>query len=258
MSAVEGLIPTQVRGRWSRLASWRPATVHQGQGAWRPQVDPGTGAAFAQVLDQTPDEVRAHVAGIRRAYEEASPVSIEDRVRLLNAFASAVEQNAESLGELDALCTGKLLSEAVRTAERAPKILRWYASLIESNPFFEELEPLTPGTRQRVERLPVGVVAAILPWNYPVSQTCVRVSALLASGNAAIFKGSELAQPPLLALEELARAVGVPPHRWNRERPEGGRDRGRVPEADGPRARRQDPERRVRGCGRGARRPGRG
>jgi acyl-CoA reductase-like NAD-dependent aldehyde dehydrogenase len=205
------VIPTQVQGRWSHQTRWRTATPHQGQGAWRPQLDPGTGKAFTRVLDQTPDEVAAHLAEIRLGYEDASPVSIEDRVALLNAFADAVEEHAAALGELDALCTGKLLSEAVRTAERAPKILRWYASLIESNPFVEELEPIAPGTRQRVDRLPVGLVTAILPWNYPVSQTCVRVSALLASGNATVFKGSELAQPPLLALEELARAAGLPP-----------------------------------------------
>ncbi len=129
---------------------------------------------------------------------------------MLVRMAEAVDRNADDLGELDALCTGKLRSHAVATARAGAAILRYYAEFLDADPYSAVLEPDQPGAHQIVDRVPVGIAACILPWNFPLSQGCARLAMLLAAGNAGVFKGSELAQPPLLALEELVREAQLP------------------------------------------------
>jgi betaine-aldehyde dehydrogenase len=213
MSATEhGFAVPAARGRWSRREDWRPEALDDDHGDWSVQIDPATNEQFARVLDMSADAVDHHVAAMRQAYDVAGGLDLETRAGLMRRMADLVDAAADDLGELDSLCTGKLRSEGVRTASGGAALLRYYADRLGEQPFTVEPEPVAPGVRQLVERLPLGLVACVLPWNYPLSQACARMAMLMASGNAAVFKGSELAQPPLLALEELAREAGWP--RW--------------------------------------------
>jgi betaine-aldehyde dehydrogenase len=196
-------------GRWSSRAQWRPGIAGAAGGSWRPQTDPGTGQPFTRVLDLGTEQVARHLERMRAAYQPGA-LPLGERAAMLLRMAEAVERNAGDLGELDALCTGKLHSQAVATARAGAAILRYYAGLLDPDPYSVVLEPDQPGARQIVDRVPVGMVACILPWNFPLSQGCARLAMLLAAGSAGVFKGSELAQPPLLALEELAQEAGLP------------------------------------------------
>jgi betaine-aldehyde dehydrogenase len=204
----------QFGGRWSDRAQWRPAGAgHDGRhgGArWREQLDPGTGQPFSRVLDLDAGQAMEQVQRVHAAYRPDALPPVAERASLLSAMAAAVERNADDLGELDALCTGKLRGHAVATAQAGAAILRYYAQLLDPDPYSAVPEPDQPGARQVVDRVPVGIAACILPWNFPLSQGCARLAMLLAAGSAGVFKGSELAQPPLLALEELAREAEVP------------------------------------------------
>jgi acyl-CoA reductase-like NAD-dependent aldehyde dehydrogenase len=197
-------------GRWCAVERWRPQLARCGDGAWRAQVDPGTGVEFAQVLDMEPAEVVEHAERVRAQYISTALPDVAERAQTLRAMAEQVEAAAEDLGELDALCTGKLATDGAASARAGAAVLRYYAELISEDPYHAEPDSGLAGVRQTVDRVPVGVGACILPWNFPLSQACARLAMLLAAGNAGIYKGSELAQPSLLALEQLAIDAGLP------------------------------------------------
>jgi betaine-aldehyde dehydrogenase len=228
-------VPTAT-GRWADRAEWMPETPAGADGPWRPQLDPATDEPFAKVRDMTAAAVEAHVTAVRRAYEADGPLSHAERAGLMRRLADLIDENAADLGELDSLCTGKLHSEGTRTAQGGAALLRYHADrLADENLFRSEPEPVAPNVHQIIEQLPLGVIACVLPWNYPLSQAGARMAMLMASGNAAVFKGSEVAQPPLLALEELAREAGWPT--WAYSLVTGGPEVGQAlvehPEVDG-------------------------
>lgn len=222
------LSPPPTTGRWAAVDRWRPRAADDGDGdgPWRPQLDPGTAAAFAEVLDLDAAAIRAHVAGMRAAYDAAAPPSSRERTELLERMADRVEAAAVDLGELDALCTGKCHADATASARSGAAVLRHYAALLEEQPFSSTPASTLPGIRQLVDRVPVGLAACILPWNFPLSQACARLAMLFAAGNACVCKGSELAQPPLLALEQLAHEAALPA--WAFSVVTGGPDAGRA------------------------------
>ena len=201
----------QTRGRWSSQARWLTDPGSSGRGSWRPQLDPGTGQPFTEVLDLDPARASYQLERVKGSYHPDRLPPPAERASLLTTMAGLVERYAEDLGELDARCTGKLRDHAVGTARAGAAILRYYADLLEPGTYSTQVQAEQPGTRQFVDRLPVGVAACILPWNFPLSQGCARLAMLFAAGNASVFKGSELAQPPLLALAELAAEAGLPP-----------------------------------------------
>ena len=202
--------PAARTGRWSARGHWRPRLSAGPGGSWRDQLDPGTGEPFTRVLEVSAAAAARHVESVHDSYWSGPVPPLAERASMLTAMAGAVESAAADLGELDALCTGKLRGPAEGTARAGAAILRYYAQLLDPDPYTAILEPDQPGARQVVDRVPVGIAACILPWNFPLSQACARLAMLLASGSAGIFKGSELAQPPLLALEELAAGQGLP------------------------------------------------
>jgi betaine-aldehyde dehydrogenase len=204
------LRPAARDGRWSARQDWQPGTGAGLGGSWREQLDPGTGQPFARVAELGVEAAARHIESVHRSYWSGKVPPPAQRASLLTRMAAAVESAAGDLGELDALCTGKLRAHAEGTARAGAAILRYYAQLLDPDPYSTVLEPDQPGARQVVDRVPVGIAACILPWNFPLSQACARLAMLLAAGSAGIFKGSELAQPPLLALEELAREQGLP------------------------------------------------
>lgn len=197
-------------GRWSNVTRWHPRIKSTSDGRWRPQLDPGTGRPFAHVADLAPEVVHEHLKKIRKAYDSATIPSVAERAKLLETLSVKVADAADDLGELDALCTGKLRSDATATALAGARIIEYYAHQLSGDPFSQRPDSLITGVRQVVERVPVGIGACILPWNFPLSQSCARLAMLFAAGNGGVFKGSELAQPPLLALEEIVHEVGLP------------------------------------------------
>lgn len=202
-----------VTGRWSERRRWQPNGVSRASAPVRTQLDPGTGTAFSEIEELTAEEAHLRLGVLQRAYQAEGMTSRSRRATWLRQMAAQVSAASLDLGELDSLCTGKRLDESKATAAAGADVLLYYAELIEERDVFREVPrpgQVPSGVLQAIDRLPVGLVACLLPWNYPISQACARLAMLLASGNGAVFKGSELAQPPLLALEELARAADLP------------------------------------------------
>ncbi len=194
--------------RWLSIADWEP--LAPASGGYRPQVNPATGEQFSRVLEMTAAEARSAASSLAASYRSEPVPGPAERADLLERLAAAIRDGAEELAELDAVATGKLRPLAHATALAGANVLDDCARRIGDFPFRREPEPAAARVQQYVDRLPVGVVACILPWNFLLSQTCARLAMLFGTSNAVVLKGPELAQAPLLAIERLARDAGWP------------------------------------------------
>ena len=178
------LTSPQATRRWSSVERWQPRLAQGGDGGWREQLDPGTGSSFATVLDLTGEEIVRHIERMRAEYDAAQLVPLTERSRLLARVADLVESAAEDLGEIDARSTGKCHRDGTATARAGAAILRYYAELLSGDPYSTVVPADQPDLKQIVDRVPVGLAACILPWNFPLSQACARLAMLFAAGNS--------------------------------------------------------------------------
>jgi aldehyde dehydrogenase (NAD+) len=173
--------------------------------------DPSTGREITRVMAATAVDVDRAVAAARRAMTDGDWVRMDaaDRGRMLYRLADLVERDAEGLARLEALDSGKLIEDARADVHGVVEMFRYYAG------WADKLEGRTLPIRGEffsyTVREPVGVVAQIIPWNFPLSMLAWKWAPALACGNAVVLKPAE--QTPLTALwmGELALEAGVPP-----------------------------------------------
>lgn len=170
-----------------------------------PSINPATGEVLAQIESTSTVGVQAAVARARAAQVGWAAVSIEDRARALTAFGEALAADANALGELIAKEMGKTLRSAVGE-------VRGYASgvakeLAEIRDALQPIEYESKSQDVQTVRDPLGVVAAITPWNFPIGMPLSILVPALGAGNAVVFKPSE--QTPLVGarLAELLQAA---------------------------------------------------
>jgi lactaldehyde dehydrogenase/glycolaldehyde dehydrogenase len=179
-------------------------------GAWRdasgPSIDvldPATESVTARVPSATPDEVEAALASARRAQGDWARAGSVARGAYLRDLADLIHANAANLAELISLEMGKPAAEAAGELEFAEGLVRY------SSEWDRRLEgEILPGetARENVHllRAPLGVVAAICPWNFPLAVLCRKLAPALLTGNTVVAKPSEIS--PLSTLE-LVRLI---------------------------------------------------
>ncbi|WP_291279958.1 aldehyde dehydrogenase family protein [Galactobacter sp.] len=165
-------------------------------------VDPSTGAAVAQVPSGTVSDVdKAVQAAVlaRRAWGRTTP---GDRAAALLKIADLVEANAEVLKALESLDTGKPLSTSDDDVAGAADCFRFSAGAARA---YTELGSgeYYPGHTSVVVREPIGVIGAVVPWNYPLLMGVWKIAPILAAGNTLIIKPSEQTPLSLLKLAQL-------------------------------------------------------
>jgi betaine-aldehyde dehydrogenase len=173
-------------------------------------VNPATAETIAEVPVTTPEEVDRAVAAAREAFESWSFTTPGERSEALLKLADAVEAHADELAEIDARNAGKPL-QAMRDDELPVCVdnLRFFAGAarnLEGRAAGEYLEGYTSWTR----REPVGVVAQITPWNYPLMMAIWKIGPALATGNTIVLKPAETTPLSTLRLVELANEI-LPP-----------------------------------------------
>jgi acyl-CoA reductase-like NAD-dependent aldehyde dehydrogenase len=183
----------------------------EGAGPTMPDLNPTTGKAIAELAIGTREEVDAAVRSAREAFEggwrDAAPSA---RRRLLLALARLVADRAQELGRVASEDMGMPWSFTLGEALFAAEYLEYYAGWADK--LVGEQIPLSaPRTLDYTVREPRGVVAAIVPWNSPLSLAIWRLAPALAAGNAVVVKPSELAPLPVLRLMELVAEAGFPP-----------------------------------------------
>jgi aminobutyraldehyde dehydrogenase len=172
-------------------------------------IDPATGSAIAEIPAASPDEVAHAVDIAAAAFPAWSRTTPRERGELLLALADRVEARATELGDLESRNAGKPISAMPEEIDMCVDTLRFFAGAarqLDGRAAGEYLEDHTSFVR----REPIGIVAAVTPWNYPLMMASWKVGPALAAGNVLVLKPSELTPLTTLALGEIAADV-LPP-----------------------------------------------
>jgi len=173
-------------------------------------INPATRAELAVLAVDGAAQVNAAVERARAAQKQWQAMSGAERGRVLQRAARLLRERNDALAELETLNTGKPIQEtrAVDVLSGA-ECLEYYAGLAAS--LAGEHLDLGPAAFGYTRREPLGVVAGIGAWNYPLQIACWKSAPALACGNAMIFKPASLTPLTALKLEEIYREAGVPP-----------------------------------------------
>jgi aminobutyraldehyde dehydrogenase len=174
----------------------------RGQGAEESIVNPATGAQVAKVAEASAQQVDEAVRAAQGAYAGWGQSTPQERSLLLLKLADRIEQDAAAFAELESLNCGKPRVRVLN--DEMPAIVdcfRYFAAAARCLPGSNTDEYL-PNHTSMIRRDPIGVVAQIAPWNYPLMMAAWKIAPALAAGNAVVIKPSE--QTPLTTLK-LAR-----------------------------------------------------
>lgn len=174
-------------------------------------INPVTGRVLTAVAACDAEDVDRAVKAARRAYERGSwsRAAPAERKRVLLRLAQLIRENLTELALLDSLDMGKLVRDAVTIdAPGSAAFFQWYAEAIDK--IYDEVAPTGPGDLALVRRVPLGVVGAVTPWNFPLDMATWKSAAALAVGNSVVLKPAEQSPLSALRLAELAAEAGVP------------------------------------------------
>lgn len=190
--------------------TWLDSVTGTGTGPAFDVLDPGTGRVLAQLSSATESDVNRAVETARDAFEDGrwSDRDADQREEVLLRLANLVERDFDLLATIEALDTGKPRAEAWYDIKEVIGVLRYYAGWCT-----KATGATIPAPRQFFAvtlRDPVGVCAAITPWNYPLPILMYKLAPALAFGNSFIAKPSELAPLSALHFARLCSEAGVP------------------------------------------------
>ena len=132
-----------------------------------------------------------------------------DRKVIMLKLADLIRANLEEMALLDSLDMGKLITDAVTVdAPGSAHFFQWYAECIDK--IYDEVAPTGPGDLALVRRVPLGVVGAVTPWNFPLDMATWKAAAALAAGNSVVLKPAEQSPLSALRLAELTAEAGIP------------------------------------------------
>jgi len=168
-------------------------------------IDPATEQPCTEITMGTAADVDAAVAAARTAFESWSQSSIDDRKALLGRIITEYKARIPDLAKAISVEMGAPM--ALASAAQAPTGLAHFAATLKALGEFQFEETIG---KARVVHEPLGVVAMITPWNWPLNQICAKVAPALAAGDTMILKPSEEAPGCAIILAEILHAAGVP------------------------------------------------
>ncbi len=171
-------------------------------------VNPATELVVASVPVAGPPEADAAVERAAAAYASWRAVAPRDRARLLRRAADAVDGSREELAQLETRNTGKPIRDSRAEMEMVAETFAYYAGAPER--LLGDTIPVTGGVDVTF-REPLGVVALIVPWNFPLTIAAWKLAPALAAGNTVVLKPAELTPLTALRFQELAQEAGIPP-----------------------------------------------
>ena len=166
-------------------------------------VDPTAQQTLAEVARGKKADVDRAVQAARGVFDRGdwSQASPAQRKAVLHKFADLMEAHREELALLETLDTGKPIRHSLRDdVPGAARAIRWYA----------EVAPTGGNELAMIVREPIGVIAAVVPWNFPLLLACWKLGPALASGNSVVLKPSEKSPLTALRLAGLAKQAGLP------------------------------------------------
>jgi aminobutyraldehyde dehydrogenase len=180
-----------------------------GKGPKEDVLDPATGKVITTVAETSEEQIAAAVDAASKAFDSWSAMVPKDRAALLLKVADHIESEAEEYARLESINCGKPYAAVL--ADEIPAIadvFRFFAGAARAQHGAIAGEYL-PGFTSMIRRDPVGVVASIAPWNYPLMMAAWKLSPALAAGNTVVIKPSE--QTPLTALKLATKLAEIFP-----------------------------------------------
>jgi acyl-CoA reductase-like NAD-dependent aldehyde dehydrogenase len=170
-------------------------------------LEPATEQVLAEIPRAGAEEADAAVARAKAAYPAWRAVAPADRARLLHRLADALAAEHEPLAVLEARNAGKPIADARGEIGMVVDTFRYYAGAVERN--LGDTIPVAGGVAMTF-REPLGVVALITPWNFPLTIAAWKLAPCLAAGNTVVLKPAELTPLTALEFERIALAAGIP------------------------------------------------
>ena len=186
--------------------------VEAGDGKSFKSLNPATGEAWCEIPEATAEDVNRAVEAAHRAFSEGPWARMlpSERGRLLRRLADLLAAKSEELGRIETVDTGKMLKETRWQAKYIAEFYHFYAGAADK--LHGETLPIDkPDMLAMTLREPLGVIAAIVPWNSQLFLSAVKLGPALAAGNTVVLKASEHASAPMLEFGRLFEEAGFPP-----------------------------------------------
>lgn len=188
------------------------AWVEGSDGQVMPSLNPATGEVWATFAAASPQDVDRAVTSAARALNDPAwrDISATARGKLLSRLADLIETHAQDIGRIETVDSGKLLAETASQTGYVGDYYRYYAGLADK--IEGAVLPIDkPDMHVFTTREPIGVVAAVVPWNAQMFLTATKLGPALAAGCSVVLKASEIAPAPMLEFAKLIEAAGFPP-----------------------------------------------
>lgn len=185
-------------------------TFSDGSGHFE-SLDPATGAVWARMPDASAEDVNQAVESAEQAFfsPEWAGMTATARGKLLHRLADLIAQNAPRLAELETRDTGKIIRETSAQIAYVAEYYRYYAGLADKIEG-AHLPIDKPDMEVWLRREPIGVVAAIVPWNSQLFLSAVKIGPALAAGCTVVLKASEEGPAPMLEFARIFDQAGFP------------------------------------------------
>ena len=173
-------------------------------------INPTTGEPWANISAANEEDVNDAVKAAFNAFNgEWSKSLPQQRIKVLRSIGDKLKENAEILGTIETRDTGKIFKETKFQANYIAEFYYYYAGLV------DKIEGSTlpidkPEMQVFTTRVPIGVVAAIIPWNSQMFLTAVKLAPALAMGNTIVIKASEIAPAPLFEFAKIIDTIEIP------------------------------------------------
>ena len=173
-------------------------------------LNPETNKVWATVPEASEADVDKAVKAAQKAFDGSwSKLHPRERAKFLRNIAEQLRSNAEHLGKIETVDTGKLFKEIKTQATYIAEYYDYYAGLADK--VEGTVVPIDkPNMQVTTTRIPIGVITAIIPWNSQMLLTAVKLAPALAMGNTVVIKASELAPVTLLEFGKLIENAGLP------------------------------------------------
>lgn len=171
-------------------------------------VNPATGETIKTFEPLTPSEIEAKLTKAQSRFQEYRKISFAQRSQWMNKAAEILERDKVELGKIMTLEMGKTIKSAIAEAQKCASVCRYYAENAEE--FLKDLLGSTDASKSFVRYQPLGIILAVMPWNFPLWQVFRFAAPALMAGNVGILKHASNVPQCALKIEEIFTEAGFP------------------------------------------------
>ena len=182
-----------------------------GNGARFETINPANGEVITEIVSASQQDIDFAVQKAREAFNQGtwSQLAPSERKVVLLDFCKLIKRFRRELAVMESLDSGKPIRDCdLLDVPETIATIRWHAELIDK--LYDDVAPTSDDAMAIIRREPIGVVAAVLPWNFPLLMMAWKIGPALASGNSIIIKPAEQTSLTALYLAEIAQEAGIP------------------------------------------------